>query len=66
MGLKGDKVGAQAAFAEFKKHTIRRKNDTTIAKLKLWLDVDSKDPNYLALRERTIYKGLRKAGVPEE
>ncbi len=66
LGLKGDKVAAQAAFAEFRRITIRHKNDTTIAKLKRWLDSDSKDPKYLALREQTIYKGLRKAGVPEE
>lgn len=66
LGLKGDKVAGQAAFAEFQRHTIRHKNDTTIAKLKRWLDADSKDPKYLALRERTIWKGLRKAGVPEQ
>jgi adenylate cyclase len=66
LGLKGDKVVAQAAFAEFKRITISHKNDTTIAKLKRWLDSDSKDPKYLAMRERTIYTGLRKAGVPEQ
>jgi adenylate cyclase len=66
LSLKGDKVAAQAALAAFKRVTIRHKNDTTIAKMKRWLDSDSKDPKYLALRERTIYTGLRKAGVPEE
>ena len=66
LGLKGDKVAAQAAFAEFKRTTNRHKNDTTIAKLKRWLDSDSKDPKYLALRDQTIWKGLRKAGVPEQ
>jgi adenylate cyclase len=66
LSLKGDKVAAQAALAEFKRVTIRHKDDTTIAKMKRWLDSDSKDPKYLALREGTIYKGLRKAGVPEE
>ncbi len=61
LGLKGDRAAAQAALAEAAR---RNPKLTTIANIRRFSD--SKDPKWLALREQTIIKGLRQAGVPEK
>jgi TolB-like protein/class 3 adenylate cyclase/Tfp pilus assembly protein PilF len=63
LSLKGDRVAAQAALAEAARHNPKY---TTIANIRRLAGSFSKDPKYLALQERTIIEGLRKAGVPEE
>ncbi len=62
LSLKGDREAARAALAE----AVRRNPKlTTIANIRRSLEA-SQDPKYVALREQTIIKGLRKAGVPEQ
>lgn len=63
LSLKGDRVAAQAALAEAAR---RNPKYTTIANIRRGSGSVSKDPKWLALRERTIIEGLRKAGVPEK
>jgi TolB-like protein/Tfp pilus assembly protein PilF len=58
--LAGDKAAAQAALAE----AVKRKTDyATIAGVRK--HSASNHPKYVALRERTGFEGLRKAGMPE-
>ena len=63
LALRGDKAGAQAALAEAALHNPKY---TTIANIRRLSASVSKDPKWLALREETIIKGLRLAGVPEK
>jgi tetratricopeptide (TPR) repeat protein len=61
--LKGNTEAARAALTKAAGHNPEY---TTIANIRRLSASLSKDPKWLALREQTIIKGLRKAGVPEE
>ena len=61
--LKGNTEAARTALTEAAGHNPEY---TTIANIRRLSASLSKDPKWLALREQTIIKGLRKAGVPEE
>ncbi len=64
LALKGDMAAAQVVLAEAAR---RNPKYTTIANIRRETGASvSKDPKWLALRERTVIEGLRKAGVPEE
>ncbi len=63
LSLKRDNATAQAALVEAARYDP---NYTTIANIRRISGSRSKDPKWLALRERSIIEGLRKAGVPEE
>jgi adenylate cyclase len=58
--LKGDDERAQAYLAEL----LKAWPNVSIASQRA--NRDSDDPEYLRLREETLYAGLRKAGVPEK
>jgi TolB-like protein len=57
--LKGDVETARKIIAE----VLKASPNQSIARLKVIRDSD--DPEYLRLREETLYKGLRIAGLPE-
>jgi adenylate cyclase len=61
-GLKGDKAAAQAALAECAKQPTF--NYATLAEVRRRRLSDR--PKFVALLERTVIEGLRKAGMPEE
>jgi adenylate cyclase len=64
LGLKGDIDEAQAEIAEMLK---LKPEVNSVAKLRaLQATTDGGDPRSQALREKTIYIGLRRAGFPEE
>ena len=63
LSLEGDMPAARAALAEAARLDPKY---TTIANIRRLSGSVSKDPKWLSLREQTIIKGLRKAGVPEE
>jgi hypothetical protein len=61
LGLKGDKAAAQAVLAERAKHYP---GEATLAEVRSTRLSDR--PKFVELMERTVYEGLRKAGMPEE
>jgi hypothetical protein len=61
LGLRGDIDEAKAALAE--SHRLKPEMNS-VARCRA---VPGKEnPRYLALTEKTIYAGLRRAGMPEE
>ena len=62
LGLKGDIDGARIALAEL--HKLKPEL-ISIAVIKKMYEVNSL-PETVALRDRTFYAGLRRAGMPEE
>jgi tetratricopeptide (TPR) repeat protein len=65
LGNRGELVQARETWSKFKTFPTSETLDT-IAK---WRTRDlsrSKNPTFLAQREKYLYPGLRKAGVPEE
>jgi hypothetical protein len=61
LGLKGDVEQARAALSEGIKV---RPDFNSLARLREYCTWGN--PRFLALREDTIYRGLRRAGMPEE
>ena len=63
LGLKGDVDEARATVAEAVKLRPDRKS---ITQLRAASQPYESDPHFVALREKTIFAGLRRAGMPEE
>ena len=63
LGLKGDVDEARATAAEAVKLRPDRKS---ITQLRAASQPYERDPHFVALREKTIFAGLRRAGMPEE
>jgi hypothetical protein len=62
LGLKGDLDDAKARLAEWRKFHPQL---SSLAGVRASLPFPS-NPQFLALREKTVESGLRKAGMPEE
>jgi hypothetical protein len=63
LGLKGDIAGAQAALAKAAQYTP---HSSTLTEVKRSVPCTLSDrPKFVALVERTLIEGRRKAGIPE-
>jgi adenylate cyclase len=63
LGLRGNTDGAKAALAEFLK---LKPELNSLAKLRAAFPEFNGNPRAVALSEKTIDLGLRRAGLPEE
>jgi tetratricopeptide (TPR) repeat protein len=63
LSLKGDIAGAQAALAKAAQYNP---HSSTLAEVRRRMYMLSDRPKFLALLERTVIEGLRKAGMPEQ
>jgi adenylate cyclase len=64
-GLKGDIDEAKLSLAEFFKRVPERKSIAAVRASEASLPYTGRD-EYVALREKTTYAGLRRAGMPDE